>query len=597
MGATQSLAQSSDFKLEFVARYASGVFGESAAEIAAFDPLHQRGFVVNARSGAVDVLDLADITNPQLMGQIEASSITPGATINSVALHENMLAIAIESAQKTDPGYFGLFSAESFELIAYAQVGAQPDMLTFTPDGRYLLVANEGEPSADYQIDPEGSVAVVDLADPQNPLVRIADFRALNGQAAVLRQVGVHLSAPEASVAQDLEPEYIAVSSDSRTAWVGLQENNAIAVIDIAAAEVTDLVALGLKNNGLLENAFGSGNGFDPSDADGQIRIRHWPGVYSLYQPDAIAAYEVEGATFLITANEGDVRTWIADERAYFGGDTGAGFSEEIRVKHLLHPDGFARRVGEDMPAHLAALARGAVLNPAVFAYCGAREGNPGNCAEDDILGRLKVSWTLGFRKDDLGNPLMFNRRGQPDPSGDRLMYDALVAFGGRSFSIWSEAGDLVWDSGDQFEQYLASNECQLRAQRDLACQRYFNTDHEIGNAEDTRSDDRGPEPEHVTIGKAAGRTFAFIGLERMGGVMVYDISNPQAPFFVDYLNTRENWDAADPSRVAESAGDIGPEGITFIAAEDSPSGEALLLVAHEVSGTTAIYRFVLGEN
>lgn len=585
-------ATPTDISLSFLSRYSSDVFLGSAAEITAFHPATQRAFVVNAQAGQLDILDLSDLEKPEKYAFIDANDIAEGAVVNSVAVHGDLIALAIEAPVKTDPGYVGIYSADDYTKISHVSVGAQPDMLVFTPNGQYILVANEGEPNEDYSIDPEGSVSVIDISDLETISVATAGFHAFNGQEDALRVQGVRIFGPGASAAQDFEPEYIAVSADSAVAWVALQENNALARVDVASATVTDIFPLGYKDHGLAANAFGSSNAFDASDADGGINIQLWPGVYGMYHPDSIAAYEVGGHTYIVTANEGDARAWGEDDQAYWDGDASKGFVEEIRLKHLVHSSGFARRIGNDMPPQLTALAGGALLNPEVFGYCGATAGDPGNCREDEHLGRLTVTWTQGYRVDDSGAPVMFNTAGEPDPEGDRLMYDAIYSFGARSFSIWNESGELVWDSGDQMEQYLASDVCMAGAERNIPCKDYFNTNHSAGDSMDNRSDNKGPEPEGVAMGQLGDKTYAFLGLERMGGVMVYDVTDPRAPTFVDYLNTRENW-VDSPATVLATVGDLGVEGITFVSAEDSPNGAPLLITGNEVSGTTAIYQII----
>ncbi len=573
--------------LTLAGRYSSGVFGESAAEIPAFDPASKRTFIVNAKKGMVDILDTLDPANPKLIGSIDATSVAAGATVNSVSIHNGIVALAIESAVKTNPGFVAFYNAATLAKLSQVGVGALPDMLTFTPDGKYVLVANEAEPSDDYQIDPEGSVSVIDVTNINAPVARTAGFTAWNSatKKAELIAAGVRIYGPNATVAQDLEPEYIAVSDDSKSAWLSLQENNALARIDIASATVTAITALGYKDHGLAANAL------DVSDDPVKIDIDAYPGVKGMYLPDAIASYAVGGKTYLVTANEGDARAWGEDNAAYFGGfDANKGFVEEFRVKHLVHKSGFDRRKGEDLPPQLRAIAAGALLNPEVFAYCGAVAGDPGKCRDDDVLGRLNVSWTMGYRKDAAGNPVMFNAAGVQDAAGDRIMYDALYSYGGRSFSIRDEAGAVVWDSGDQFERYLAGDTCKLGPNRDIACKSFFNSGHDEGDALDSRSDAKGPEPEGVTLGKIGDKTFAFIGLERMGGIMVYDITTPTAPIFVDYFNTRADWTTEDPSTVLSTVGDLGPEGLAFVSAANSPSGKALLIVGNEVSGTTSVY-------
>ncbi|MBA3598792.1 MAG: choice-of-anchor I family protein [Methylibium sp.] len=585
-------ATPSSVSLSLLGRYSSGQFDAAAAEIPAFDADSQRGFVVNAQAGVLDVLDLSDPSMPVRLASIDANAIAAGATVNSVAIANGVIAVAIQAAVKTDPGFVGFYRADDLSAIGSVKVGALPDMLIFTPDGRKVLVANEGEPSDDYQTDPQGSISIVDVSDLADITVRTAGFTAFDADAAALRSAGVRIYGPGASVAQDLEPEYIAVSSDGATAWAVLQENNALARIDIATATVLEIKPLGFKDHGLADNGYGSSNAFDASDEEGgAINIRNWAGVRGLYHPDAIAAYSAGGQTYLVSANEGDARAWGEDNPAYWAGDTSLGFVEEFRVKHLVNATGFDVRAGDDLPPQLRALAAGALLNPVTFGYCGATVGNPGACRDDEQLGRLNVTWTMGFRTDAGGAPVLFDASGVENPAGDRLMYDALYSFGARSFSIRDEDGTLVFDSGDAIERFIASDACLAGADRDIACRDFFNSGHDEGDALDSRSDAKGPEPEGLAIGRIGDKTFLFLGLERMGGVLVYDITDPRAPVRIDYLNTREDWTTEDPGTVLATVGDLGPEGLAFISADDSPTGEPLLMVGNEVSGTTAIYR------
>lgn len=564
-------------ELSKIGAYQSGIFAESAAEIPAYDAASKRLFVVNAQAGVLDVLDLSQPNQPVKIAEIQVHDIAEGAEVNSVAVHNGIVAIAIQAAVKTDPGYVALYQAKDLSKLAHVQVGALPDMLTFSQDGQTLLVANEGEPSDDYQVDPEGSISVIQLSNLTTPVVRTADFKAFNGQEAALRAQGVRIFGPNATAAQDFEPEYITVSQDGKTAWAALQENNALAKIDVVNAKVLAVYPLGFKDHGL------DGNGMDVSDADGvdgtgSIKIQTWANVRGLYMPDAIASFDVAGKTYIVTANEGDARAWGEDTPEYFNNDISKGFVEEWRVKHLVHADGFARRLGDDLPAHLSQLAKGAELNPHNFGYCGATVGNAGDCRKDHLLGRLNITWTEGYQKNADGTPKL-NERGN-------LVYDHLYSFGTRSVSIWTENSaqnglELVWDSGDDFEQYIAEHHPEI-----------FNANHEEAGM-DNRSDNKGPEPEGVTLGQIGSKTFAFIGLERAGGVMVYDVSTPAAPSFVQYLNSREMSASTEQIELGQ-AGDLGPEGLVFIAAKDSPNGQPLLVVGNEVSGSTAVYQLNL---
>ena len=481
----------------------------TGAEISAYDPATNRLFVISGGT-LLEILDLSDPSNPTLVQTLDVEAFGGGA--NSVAIANGIVAVAVQADPKTDPGSVVFFDANGV-FQGQVTVGALPDMLTFTPDGNKILVANEGEPNSYGEpdsVDPEGSISVIDLSNGiAGATVTTAGFSGFNSQLAALQAKGVRIYGPGATVAQDLEPEYITISSDSKTAWVTLQENNAIAVVDIATATVTNILPLGLKDHsqGLstLSNdvKFNQSNGLDASDRDGRINIQNYP-VFGMYQPDAIGRYVgLDGNTYLVTANEGDARDYD-------------GFAEEIRVgdeDYVLDPDKFP---------------------------------NAAALKENDGLGRLTVTTATG----------------DTDGDGD---YDQIHVLGGRSFTIRDTNGNIVFDSGDQFERITAA-----------AVPTGFNSN---GDADtfDTRSDNKGPEPEGLTIGRVNERVYAFIGLERTGGVMVYDITNAQSPKFLEYVTT---------------PGDISPEGLLFIPAEQSPNGVPLLVVTNEVSGTTAVFEF-----
>ena len=504
--------------------YSTGEYQKSAAEIVAHDPATQRLYVVNALQTTVDVLDISDPTNPAKIGAIDL--VPYGGVANSVAVKDGVLAVAVESFKKTDPGAVVLFDRD-LSAVSSVQVGSLPDMLTFSPDGRWLLVANEGEPNGydgegePESVDPEGSVSIIDLSKRASRVtqadVRTASFTAFNHAPLDPR---IRIYGPNATVAQDLEPEYIAVSHDSKTAWVTLQENNAIARIDIRSAKVTSLVGLGLKDHSLARNGFDASDRDDAAGTGPAINIRPWR-TKGMYQPDSIAAYKVGSATYLITANEGDARDW-------------PGFGEEIRIAHAdyrLDPDRFP---------------------------------DAATLKENRNLGRLRATAASG----DL------------DGDGD---YDEIWTFGARSFSIWTAEGALVADSGKELEEITAS-----------AYPTRFNASHD-NNALDARSPSKGPEPEGLAVGKAYSRTWAFIGLERIGGLAIYDVSNPARPAFSSYVNNRDLEVTPSPQTL-DAAGDLGPEGVLFIPEENSPTGRPLVVVGNEISGTTTIYEFALGK-
>ncbi|MEM9820876.1 MAG: choice-of-anchor I family protein [Bacteroidota bacterium] len=490
-----------EVSVEHVSTYATGIFDEGAAEIIDYDAASKKLFSTNADANTVDIIDLSDPSQPILSHSIDVGSF--GGGVNSVATKNGWVAIAAEADVKQDPGKILLFDTDG-QFLTEFPAGALPDMVAFSPDGNYLLSANEGEPNNEYTVDPEGSVTLVDLSQGlDNATVHQLTFTAFNAQEAALKAEGVRIFGPNASVAQDLEPEFISVTPDNATAYVALQENNALGIVDLNTKSIVAVRALGFKDHSLDRN------GFDASDKDDDIEI--WPRpTLGMYQPDGIDTYTAAGGqTFVLTANEGDARDYD-------------GYSEEERVDDLD-------------------------LDPTAYP-------NADRLQDENNLGRLKTT----------------SANGDTDGDGD---VDQIYSYGARSFSIWDASGNQVYDSGNQFAKIIA--------QRQKA---NFND----GGGRKKRSDDKGVEPEAVVAFEFNGHQYALIGLERQNGVMIYNIDNPFHPHFVDYFSNR-NYDIEDIEDPA--AGDVGPEDILFISADDSADGNAYIAVANEVSGTISFFR------
>lgn len=273
-----------------------------AAEISAYDPISKRLFAVNnGVVNKIDVIDLSDPTKPTLIKSIGISGY--GGFANSVAVSNGRLAVAIEAAIKQNPGKVVIFDTRLLVEIKSVTVGALPDHVSFSPDGNWILTADEGEPSADYQIDPEGTVSIIDVKNGFS--VTTLGFKSFINQRASLVSKGFRIFGPNGSFEKDIEPEYITVTEDSKTAYITLQENNAIAKLNIDTKTIESILPLGYMDY--------SKPGFeaDFSDRDNQIAFNSWP-VRGLYLPDAIASMQFEGETYLFTANEGDAREYTA---------------------------------------------------------------------------------------------------------------------------------------------------------------------------------------------------------------------------------------------------------------------------------------------
>ncbi|MCF8277029.1 MAG: choice-of-anchor I family protein [Flavobacteriales bacterium] len=488
-----------------IGSYHTGIFGESATEIMAYNAEDERVYSTNGSTNAIDIIDLSDPTNPTLDFSIDMSSY--GSGVNSVYFKNGYLVGAVEANDPQANGSAVFFEADGTFVVALT-VGAMPDMVMFSPDGTKVLTANEGEPNDAYTVDPLGSVSIIDVsggvANLQQSDVTTLDFTAFNAPAIIDPNIRIFGNDGLSSVAQDLEPEYITVLPDGQTAIVVLQENNAVAAIDLTNNTIIGLKGLGFKDY----NA--AGNSIDASNQDAGVNIQNWP-VYGMYQPDAIDSYTYNGLPFIVSANEGDSRDY-------------SGYSEEERVAGLT-------------------------LDATAFPDAATLQQNTN-------LGRLNVTTSLG----DDGN------------DGD---HEALYSYGARSFSIWDGTGNLVYDSGNDFETFISNYDAAN-----------FNSNNDDNTSFDSRSDDKGPEPEALKVVSMMGKTYAFIGLERQGGVMVYDITDPNNVSFESY-GTDRNFAETEGT---PAAGGLGPEDIDFIPAGESPTGFPLLLVSNEVSGSISVY-------
>lgn len=523
---------------------------QTAAEIVQFHAGTSTIYATNGETNTIAVIDASSVNTATMADPINTTSLTPttialpadinGVTLGSltsIAISGDLMAVAVPADVKTDNGYVLFYDgldSSSPAFLDSVEVGALPDMVTFTPDGGKVLVANEGEPSDDYTIDPEGSITVINIlasGEPEETGTTVG-FSALNGTEADLMAQGMMFPNPAgrtingtaitSSVAKDLEPEYITATND--VAYVSLQENNGLAILDLEDLTV-DVVGLGTKS--------WAGLNIDIQE-DGAVSFGQYTGLYGVYQPDTIANFTWKDATFIVTANEGDAREYFfeaADEAACtaaggvdFDEDDGClAYTDEVKV--------------EDLTA--AANSELAMLQATGEA--------------DD----LRVTSAMG------------------DADGDGE-YDAAYAYGARSFTIWDQNGLVVYDSGDDFERITAS----------VHGAQFNNGDDE--NEGDSRSENKGPEPEALTVGQVGDRTYAFIGTERMGGIFVYDVTNPYDVQFAEYIINR---DLTEGLTADDVIGDLAPESLVFVSAEDSPSGVPLLVVGSEVSGTVTVWQ------
>jgi len=540
MSHSASAVTTSGMGLHYLGRWVSGS-GIAGAEISAFDPASQRIFVTNGATNQIDIVDISDPTSPQKVKSIDLAA--KGVIgIQSVAAKDGLVAIATSVVSTQSNGKI-FFADTNGKLVKGTEsgidVGALPDHVSFSPDGRYVMSANEGEPSSycltDGKLptttDPYGSISVIDVSGSVPSAATTLNFEAYNDRAGALTFQGGRVFGPNATTAQDLEPEYITFSPDSKYAYVTLQENNAIATIDVATKSILEISGLGFKKHSV------AGNGLDAIN-DGKATVAT-QNVQGMYLPDAIASLKgADGTNYGVTANEGDGRSYPC---VLGGTDTSKIEDEDAKISSIFDSTDTSITAVKDAVGSL-------VVTP--FA--------PATARAIAVTGSTKVK--------------------------------TAYSFGTRSFSVWRPANvegvdtmEQMWDSGDLLETLTA----QLNPS---GYNSDWNTTNGGPNALESRSAKKGPEVEGIAVGSAYGSQWIVVGMERDGGIALFNGDDPLKPVFVDYINTSVREGNLIAGKAMSTAGDVSPEGIMFVSPEDSPTGSALVVVSYELSGTVGIY-------
>lgn len=547
---TSHSAPGAEVELSVLGSHRADIFDAGAAEIVAHYAAKQQTLVVNAEAGTVQVLDSSAPEKPTAvtelktagMSSADGASVPAGAVANSVAVRaDGLAAVALEAPTKTDDGWVGFFdlSGDEPKPLGAVRAGALPDSVVFDDEGTHAVIANEGEPAEDYSVDPEGSVSVVALPEavqaPRQEDVKTADFRAFEGDA-LPEGVRVFGGREDAGTGTPKHP----VSENLEPEYSTVIGGKAYVTLQEAnAIAVVDLASATTEKLMPLGTQDVSEVPFDVSNKDDKINRANWP-VQTFLQPDTIRSIEIGGRDYLLTANEGDTRDWD-------------GYSEEIRVKDLGSEKKGLAPICESVVEGMT--------NP---------DGSSmtiEDLQKEENLGRLTITKANGLNEDG-------------------SCYETIYGVGGRSFSIFDTDGKQVFDSADDFERITAE-----------VLPKNFNSNNSESNF-DNRSDDKGPEPEAIEVGQIGEKTYAFIGMERIGGIFVYDITDPAKSEYVTYVNNR-NFAVQPEDNVAE-AGDSGPESIVFVPSADlkadgaATAGEAgnagMLIVGNEVTGSTTFY-------
>jgi len=526
--------------LHYLGRWISGS-GNMGAEISAFDPATNRLFVTNGATNQIDIVNISNPSSPKKVKSIDLAS--KGVVgIQSVAAKDGLVAIAASLAGTTSNGRI-FFADTNGKLVKGAEngieVGVLPDHVSFSPDGRYLLSANEGSPESycltdgklPITTDPYGTVSLIDVSGTVPSAATTINFEAFNGREGAITFQGARIFGPNATTAQDVEPEYITFSPDSKYAFVTLQENNAIVTIDMATKSISNFSGLGYKDHSK------AGNGLD-AIANG-ISVGSLQSVNGMYQPDAIATLTgADGTNYLVTANEGDARSYPC---VLGGTDKTKIQDEDAKISSIFDSTDTAITAVKNVVGSL-------VVTP--FA--------PASSVAEVVTSSTKVT--------------------------------KAYSFGTRSFSVWQPANTegidtmvQVWDSGDMLE-ILTSQLNPNGYNSD------WNTTTGLPNAVESRSAKKGPEVEGIAVGSAYGTQWIVVGMERDGGIALFNGNDPLNPVFVDYINTSVREGNLVTGKATATAGDVSPEGVMFVSPQDSPTGSALVIVSYELSGTVGIY-------
>ena len=299
----QAPAQTNELNMNLLTSFSNGATGTNSAEIVTFDSDVDRMYIANSIGAKLDIVNFANPSNPILISSV---AMAPYGNINSVVAHDSIIVLAVENSNPQLNGSVVILDYNG-NFLKQVTVGAMPDMITFNKNYTKILTANEGEPNSTYTVDPEGSVSIIDISGGISSLtqanVTTLGLTAYNTQSSTLLAQGIRLFSTSATVAQDLEPEYIAISDDNTKAYVAIQEANALLTIDLTTNSIVSLSALGYSQYNT-----GSGNALDASDQSGAVLITGDLPIKGAYMPDAISYATIGGQGYIFTANEGDSR-------------------------------------------------------------------------------------------------------------------------------------------------------------------------------------------------------------------------------------------------------------------------------------------------
>ncbi|CAH1778675.1 unnamed protein product [Owenia fusiformis] len=493
-------------KLYFPSSYGDGtpIFeadGPMGAEQLAYDNTTKIIYTV----GGAGFLHFVDISNPneaKLIGHTDVGMET--IDLSFCGGYIAVVARAKFANMRSKVLIYERYNAEKDNVtkVNEIEVGFQSSSyIQFLSNCQTILVSNEGEAGKSSNgtfFDPEGSVSIIRFSTKDlsgNFTNTEIGFTQYNSRWNEFVAKGVRYVFRNSTFSQDLEPEFMAINSDETIAYVSLQENNAIAVLNISANAIEGIHGLGRKD--------WSKSRFDASDKDGGINMQPWA-VYGLYQPDNIRLMQFKGEDYIVTANEGDKKSYKMD-------DDGIDWSESTRAK----------KIAKDLDG-----SRGEAFREAM--------------TDDKKLGRLTVS--------------------SIDGKNGTNKYKDIYTYGGRSFSIFKMVDlSLIYDSDDNIEQQHANSSLYGRL---FNCDNYEASKTPVETF-DKRSDNAGPDTESAEVATVGDTVYIFIGNERTSSIMIYSVSGDSIePKFEGIHRAGGQETKYDMLYSQRNTGDLDPEGL-----------------------------------
>ncbi|MBZ6379517.1 hypothetical protein B5C34_07385 [Pacificimonas flava] len=509
-----------DFDISLVGTFDSGV-GEAGSEVVSVD-----GDILAVTNGAAGRVDLFSQSSGELVLAVYLGAELPddapaGAVLLPVAGFDGLQSVAINNgivavaiARDSADGVVQTFSAADGSALGTYEVGNLPDQVSFSQDGTKIFVANEGE-RGDAPASEDGGAGTISIID----LTVDADA------PGAVRNFGLQ--------------QFNDITGDG----VFTAEDRAQYLAQGIRAAADSVPSLDFEPEYIVEGE------------DGRLYV-------SLQEANAIAVFDLETMAF--------VDLFSAGLKDYSVPGNGFDPSDEDGAITILNYD----VIGFNMPDALASFTIGGETYILTANEGDSRDFDETRVEDLDLDPTAYPNAAELQAEAALGRLQAVNTEGDTDGDGD---IDQIYAFGGRSFTILDSDGNVVFDSGDDFEQIIAA----ARVPNAFNNDDYVPGEGDPAEVDDNRSDAKGPEPEAIAVGEIDGQVYAFIGMERDSGIFVYDVTNPQLATFVDYIDARAD-------------GFISPEVIQFISAAESSTGQAQIAVSFEVSGNTAVYELGL---